>query len=415
MDAGEFVVSAGRAVLDMVEREWQPLSGAELEQRLDQAVEELLEAELMARLPAEPPPGVYVQVLRGGEEVQPQVLQFSLEEEEVEEEEEEEPPVRDPEPTGTEAAVQHITDLLQCSQARTRPGGRPRLSLSQTVRLSLTLLTERVSYRCVSQRFHLEKGNIYRIFFSFCERVNALEETLIRWPAGLDTLVPLATLGPEQRGLPGVLGVLGHTRIPIRLPTGRVEEDGAAPEEKRMKKEVHPDSWLNLELLVDHHGRFLHCRISRGSYVDRGRALRAKLQQDPGLVPSGSCIVARTGYPLSAHILTPYSGALGPREELFNRTLEEHLHILDQAFARLRARFCRLQYLDIGDYDRARAVVLTACVLHNVFLDLGQVVEGEVEGGGATREEEGAGVKEEEEEDEGLNRRDAISKLLFKT
>lgn len=62
--------------------------------------------------------------------------------------------------------------------------GRARLSLSHTVLLSLTLLTERVSYRSVSRRFHLEKGNIHRIFFSFCERVNMLEERLIRWPVG---------------------------------------------------------------------------------------------------------------------------------------------------------------------------------------------------------------------------------------
>lgn len=62
--------------------------------------------------------------------------------------------------------------------------GRARLSLAQTVLLSLTLLSERVSYRSVSRRFHLEKGNIHRIFFSFCERVNVLKEKQIRWPVG---------------------------------------------------------------------------------------------------------------------------------------------------------------------------------------------------------------------------------------
>lgn len=62
--------------------------------------------------------------------------------------------------------------------------GRARLSLSNTVLLSLSLLTERVSYRTLSRRFHLEKGNIHRIFFSFCERINALEGKLIKWPTG---------------------------------------------------------------------------------------------------------------------------------------------------------------------------------------------------------------------------------------
>lgn len=55
--------------------------------------------------------------------------------------------------------------------------GRARLSLSHTVLLSLSLLSERISFR-------LEKGNVHRIFSSFCERANTLEESLIRWPLG---------------------------------------------------------------------------------------------------------------------------------------------------------------------------------------------------------------------------------------
>lgn len=56
MDVSDLVRSAGRAVLDMVEREWEPLSPGELEQRLDQAVEDLLEAHLVARVQAQPAP-----------------------------------------------------------------------------------------------------------------------------------------------------------------------------------------------------------------------------------------------------------------------------------------------------------------------------------------------------------------------
>lgn len=74
MDVREYVLSAGRAVLDMVEREWQPLSPGELEQRLDQAVEEVLEAELIAKLKSQPPAALYVQLLQGQSNVQTQVL-----------------------------------------------------------------------------------------------------------------------------------------------------------------------------------------------------------------------------------------------------------------------------------------------------------------------------------------------------
>lgn len=211
----------------------------------------------------------------------------------------------------------------------------------------------------------------------------------------------------EEQNVPQVLGVLGHTRVPIRLPIGKHDVESTVPEVKRMKREAHPDSWLNLEVVCDHRGRFLHCRISKGSDMDRGTILRNKLKQQPDLMPSGCCLVARAGYPLTAQILTPYTRIQRPKEKLFNEKLEEHFQILDQAIANLRARFQRLMYLDIGNYERAKAVVLTACILHNVFLDMGQVVQGEAE-----KEEDT--TTEGEVDEEGLSRRDTISDLLFK-
>lgn len=227
-----------------------------------------------------------------------------------------------------------------------------------------------------------------------------------------EVLVPLCRseeVQGEQQALPWVLGVLGHTLIPTRLPAGRAGAERPVCEVKRMKTETHPDSWLSLELVCDSQGRLRHCRISRGSDGDRGRGLRDRLTQRPELMPSGSCLVAGPGYPLSARILTPYSQSDGAKEKLFNRTLEEHLSVLDQTFASLRARFQRLRYLDVSSFERARAVVLTGCVLHNVFLDLGRALQGEVE-----KERSDGREGEGEEDGEGVERRDAIADLLFK-
>ncbi|XP_059926386.1 uncharacterized protein LOC132471252 [Gadus macrocephalus] len=416
MDLRDFVQSAGRAVLEMVEREWEPLSQTELEQRLDQAVEDILEADLVAKVQAQPP-AVYVHLVQAADPLvlpaEPVKSAPSEEEEHLSLETEEDPV--------DSYAVKHITELLQNSKShfsRSRLAGRARISLSHTVLLSLTLLSKRVSYRSVSGRFRLEKGNIHRIYFSFCERVNLLQDELIRWPsdeeAG-DLLCPLYSLlgktGPEEvPGAPQVLGILGHTRIPIRLPIGKQSVDSPMPEVKRMKKEAHPDSWLNLELVCDRRGRFLHCHISQGSETGRAAELRDRLGRPARPMPPGSCLVARAGYPLTEHILTPHGPPVGPREALFNKTLEAYFSILEQAVGSLKARFQRLRYLDMGNYERARAVVLTACILHNVFLDFGPLLEGEADA-------EEAGVMEEEEGDvdeEGLRRREAIMDLLYK-
>lgn len=82
------------------------------------------------------------------------------------------------------SSPQCITELLQSSKSQRRLAGRARLSLSQTVLLSLTLLSERISYRTVSRRLLLEKGNIHRNFFSFCECISTQAERKITWPVG---------------------------------------------------------------------------------------------------------------------------------------------------------------------------------------------------------------------------------------
>nr|XP_057904518.1 uncharacterized protein LOC131102881 [Doryrhamphus excisus] len=409
MDAKQCVLSAARAVLDLAEREWQPLSEAELDQRLDQAVEEMLESELINKVKSMRQSDVCVTARSRETNMLPQVSQAAAitaaprEEVEVERLEQCDDPVEET------AAVKYITAVLQGSKSRFPMTGRARLALSQTVPLCLTLLSERVSYRSLSRHFHLEKGNIHRIFFYFCQCVNMLEEKHICWPVGSEAenvLFPLFE-GNDKDGascVPRVLGVLGHTQIPIRLPTGKHDVESTEPETKRMKEE-HPDSWLHLEVVCDSAGRFLHCRIGKGQDTDRGVTLSNKLKGD--LMTPDSVLLARVGYPLTAHILTPYSGQCAPREELFNATLEPHFRILDQAIANLKARFQRLLCLDIGNYHRARSVVLTACVLHNMLLDIGDVVHGEAG-------EQEVVSQEGEEDEEGVRRRDAIAEDLYR-
>ncbi|XP_048847418.1 uncharacterized protein LOC125718001 isoform X2 [Brienomyrus brachyistius] len=406
------VISAGRAVLEMMQFDWEPLSHGELDQRLDQAVEEILEADLIERAKSQTVPVCLQQIQP------PEATPHPLQSEAAEPSEESEQTLLSNPIEEDNRAVRYITDLLRnsdSSYSKSRLTGRARLSLPHTVLLSLTLLSRRLSYRSVSTRFRLEKGNIHRIFFAFCERVNALRDQQIRWPAGQEAeriLVPLSDAleeaeGVEKTEVPKVFGILGHTRIPIRLPIGKQEIGEGLLEMRKMKKEVHPDSWLNLELVCDGQGRFLHCSISRGSDGARGQALRERLRLDPHAVPHGAFLVAGRGYPPSARILTPYPVAgCGPREEAYSRTLAAHLDVLDQAVAELKARFHRLRYLDMGNFERARAVVLTACILHNVLLEMGervtpaQVVREEGD------EEEGQG------DEDGLRTREAIADLL---
>ncbi|KAF7231501.1 putative LOC107395085-like protein [Nothobranchius furzeri] len=307
---------------------------------------------------------------------------------------------------------QHISE--QSSKSKARMSGRARLSLSHTVLLSLSLLSEQISYCCVSKRFQLEKGNIHRIIFSFCEWINMQQEQKIRWPVDREALLALfpfsSQLGiyelKEDQGVPQILGVLGHTWIPICLPAGKPDTESEAPVEKKTKKEAHPNFWLNLELVCSRRCQFLHCRISKSSDLDRGRILGDRLKQHPDLVPSGFCIVARADYPLTEQILIPYKRGCGPKE-LFNnfgRALSDFGLVCRQPESQIQTSYVS----GYRNYERARAVVLTECVLHNVFVNLGQVIE---EGS----DKENAVIKEEDGEDDGdgIRRRDTVAGLML--
>lgn len=205
-----------------------------------------------------------------------------------------------------------------------------------------------------------------------------------------------------------MLGVLGQTRIPIRLPVGKRDSESNTQHAKRLKKEPHLDSWLNLELVCDSRGRFIHYHIGRGSDRSRGDSLTQRLNQNPELVPPGTCLLAGPGYPLTQHILTPFCPGRSPRENLYNRTLEPHLKRFHQAVADLKERFQKLKYLDMCRLERARAVVLTCCLLHNALMDTGDVVRGQVD-----RQEEGPEVDDGRKEECGVKFRERVMNLLY--
>lgn len=224
----------------------------------------------------------------------------------------------------------------------------------------------------------------------------------------------------EQEGLPKVLGILGHTRIPIRLPASKQDSESGAPRARRLMKPPHSNSWLNLELVCDAEGRFIHCSISRGSRRNRADALSQRLVEHPELLPHGSCLLAGAGYPLTKYILTPFCPARNPQENLYNRAVHMHLRRLEQAVAELKERFGRLSYLDMGKRERAEAVVLTCCILHNVLLQsgCGSTGQGKNDIGKDVQEEEQEEEQEKEQEEgtkeeAGVRLREKVTHLLY--
>ncbi|KPP57379.1 putative nuclease HARBI1 [Scleropages formosus] len=310
------------AVRDLIQCDWEPMTHEELEQRLDRAVKEFPEGDLIERArvlvgTVFPPEHQVPQQMGDTEQPQAEGSQIVP-------------------GTGEENAAIQNSDS---SYSRNRWPGRPRLSMNHAVLLSLALLSSRLSYRCVSSRIQVEKGNIHWIFFSFCHGGKALQDQLIQWPTGQceDTHSNLINLLITKH----IMGLLNTEENLQRFcsVTGLEGAKNALPK-------------LNLELACDSRGRFIYCRISRGSDTDRAGALIEKLRLQPQMLPKDSCIIAHLGYPLRGHILTPYPTARSPKETLYNQSLEKYLKVFRRAAAELKSRFQRLQYLDMVSFTR---------------------------------------------------------------
>ncbi|MBN3299745.1 HARB1 nuclease, partial [Amia calva] len=323
--------------------------------------------------------------------------------------------------------IQCVVEQLHSSElGGGRQKGRPPLSLRHCVLLCACLLGGPRSYRAAAAEFGLERGNAHRLFTLTCRRICVLTGQHITWATGAEVernIQGFDSLDSEGGGgFPGVFGVLGATRIPVRglSSKGERERGGREGEKSGGRSGVAPalESWLRVEVVCDFRGRFLYCGVSEGLAAAQRPGgfwecsdLGHRLREDPGAIPEDAHMLAGGGYPLCGQILTPFKGPLSPRQTRFNQRLAVRLAVLGRSLSELKARFRRLQYLDTVSLERARSTILSCCVLHNLSIQRGDSVPEEWER--EREEEEGEEEVEGDGEEAGKRKREAIADLLY--
>lgn len=78
-------------------------------------------------------------------------------------------------------------------------------------------------------------------------------------------------------------------------------------------------------------------------------------------------------YPLKTYLLTPYrdNGNLTARHRQFNTILSSTRVVIEQAYGRLKGMFRRLKYCHAYKIENFSNLVMAACMLHNIGIDLG--------------------------------------------
>lgn len=90
-------------------------------------------------------------------------------------------------------------------------------------------------------------------------------------------------------------------------------------------------------------------------------------------------LLGDSAYPLSPFLITPYrdNGHLTVPQVTFNTRMSSVRVLIEQAFGLLKCKFRRLKYLDMARIDMVPAVIVAACVLHNIILRNDGIVEDE--------------------------------------
>lgn len=166
--------------------------------------------------------------------------------------------------------------------------------------------------------------------------------------------------------IPGVVGVIDWTFIPIKAPTQN-------PEAYNNWKCFHS---ITLQAICDHQRIFRDVFVGYPSSVGDARIFRnsdffkAATSNFNNFFNANEIILGDKAYPALRWCIPPYidRGNLGIQEINFNQMHARTRQIIERSFALLFGRFRRLKYLDMSRTDFIPDVVLACCILHNLCL-----------------------------------------------
>ncbi|XP_046571001.1 putative nuclease HARBI1 [Haliotis rubra] len=226
------------------------------------------------------------------------------------------------------------------------------------------------SFRGVGDRFGIERDQLQRIFISFCETILEIRGEYIKWPSKEGAIVNIQEF-EERWSFPHTVGAIDCTEVPIKPPNQNrdsyINRKGVAS--------------MKTQAVCDHKLRFMDVYSGWVGSVHDARMFRnsplALHLARPDVLPPNAHIIGDGAYPLQISLMTPFrdNGHLSDLQKKYNRIHSSARTVIERSFALLKSKWRRLKYLDMDLMDKVPNVIVTACVLHNLIIDLEQVEE----------------------------------------
>ncbi|XP_067000263.2 uncharacterized protein [Anabrus simplex] len=268
------------------------------------------------------------------------------------------------------ATVENLITVIEKSLADAHNVVAESVPVKKKVLLTCWLMGNTEQYSSASGIFGIKNELIHPIFVQICHELCVLSGRYIFWPS-LERCGTITKAFEDQYGFPGVIGAIGSVHISIKRPVSEDDPNQFLNNKLNIyttvMQAVCDDKMIFQNVCVGFPGRCSPSQVLVGSplysrLVDRTNPL----------IEPHKHILGSSSYPQLPTLLTPYSGAhLNDRQKKFNTLHDKARSIIDKSFKILKARFCRLQHVDISELEVASKVILAGCVLHNFALSHG--------------------------------------------
>ncbi|XP_061400878.1 putative nuclease HARBI1 [Musca vetustissima] len=259
-----------------------------------------------------------------------------------------------------------------------RDYGRPCLSLTKSVYITLWKLSNQNSFRELSDRFGIGAGTAYRSFKKTIKVILLLKTKVIVFPSTEISQRKTMDQFEASRALPFpfVIGCIDGTHIRISQPI----KDSISYYNRKGTYS------LVVQTIVDSNMRFIDVfagypgRCHDASVWNNSPIRKAIINNEIRILPE--CHLLGDGaYPLETFLMTPYkdNGYLTREQKRFNYVLSSTRVFVEQAFGILKKKFRILNYIEIQNVALAKQIIMACCVLHNIIIENEKTTEEAVE------------------------------------
>ncbi|NP_001146875.2 uncharacterized protein LOC100280483 [Zea mays] len=278
------------------------------------------------------------------------------------------------------ATFEAVCEELGAAVAKEDTMLRAAIPVRQRVAVCIWRLATGEPLRLVSKRFGLGISTCHKLVLEVCAAIKAvLMPKAVQWPEAPDAAAAESARFEAASGIPGVVGAMYTTHIPIIAPKANV----AAYYNRRHTERNQKTSYsITVQGVVDAGGAFTDVCIGwPGSMSDADVLDRSALYLQRGAAGllQGQRLVGGAGYPLMDWLLVPYTHHnMTWAQHVFNERVDGVRAVARDAFQRLKSRWGCLQKRTEVKLQDLPVVLGACCVLHNICERAGDAVDPDI-------------------------------------